>query len=187
MPHLSCHYAVTFVLGGLCQSSGRTLRRHLRPIFYTDPRSPNPTLFNWTSYSAGQILYSICSVLVVQLSMDFTVIPFQLLSIQDSLKGWKLLNYYVVLAVLGIMVAFRSGLGKTLDRISGVEKQKRSAKANGKVEPSTTTAATSSNSSSRAGNPQVPDVEAAERDAERKAKQLADLANGKVQELTKDR
>ncbi|PWN44769.1 MBOAT-domain-containing protein [Ceraceosorus guamensis] len=170
-------YYLTFVLGGLCQSVGRTLRRHLRPIFYTDPRSPNPTLFNWTSFNTGQILYSMASVLVVQLSMSYTVIPFQLLSIQDSLKGWKLLNYYVVLVVAGIMISFRLGLGKSLDRVSGVEKQKREAKINGSAAAST----------SKAGNPQVPDVDAAQKEAEKKAKELGDLAGEKVDELRKSR
>ncbi|CAD6905391.1 unnamed protein product [Tilletia controversa] len=149
---ISPGYYLTFVLGGLNQSAARTLRRHVRPLFFTDPRAPNPSVRaalikkknkNGSSaaaaaakqetaparpsrYTPGQWLYSVLSVASVQLTLNFTVVPFMLLTISDSLKAWREVGYYGALMTVGAMLAFRvGGLGQLLDQRSGVAERRR--------------------------------------------------------------
>ncbi|KAE8233826.1 hypothetical protein CF326_g1132 [Tilletia indica] len=140
---ISPGYYLTFVLGGLNQSAARTLRRHVRPLFFTDPRAPNPSVraalkkknkqpepARPTRYSAGQWLYSALSVTAVQLTLNFTVVPFMLLTISDSLKAWHEVGYYGAVMTVGTMLAFRfGGMGSVLDRQSGVAAKRKEEKA----------------------------------------------------------
>jgi lysophospholipid acyltransferase len=119
---------VTFVLGGLAQSVGRTLRKHLRPIVFRDPRAPNPSFGTLFTYTPAQLVYCGLSIVAVQLSVNFTVLPFMLLGVRDSLAGWHALGYYGLVVVVALMAAFRAGLGVHLDRASGVAQQKKADK-----------------------------------------------------------
>lgn len=145
------HAVVTFVLGGLNQSVARTLRRHARPFFFSDPRAPNPSLraavvaksgkaagtngktaptaakeSRPTRYTPAQWLYSVASIAVVQLTLNFTVAPFMLLSVSNSIKAWNGVGWYGAVMTVGTLLAFRfGGLGRVLDQQSGVAAAKK--------------------------------------------------------------
>lgn len=138
---------MTFLLGGLCQSVGRTLRSHLRLIVFDNPRLPNPTITTYSKYTTAQIAYSVASIAAVQLTMNFTVIPFMLLEVGQSWEGWKTLYFYGIFVVLVPFALFQAGLGKTLDQVSGVAQRKKKDKAAKDVHDSHHT------------NPQVIDVD----------------------------
>ncbi|KAK0544074.1 Lysophospholipid acyltransferase [Tilletia horrida] len=144
-------YYLTFVLGGLNQSVARTLRRHARPFFFSDPRAPNPSLraavvaksgkaagtngktaptaakeSRPTRYTPAQWLYSVASIAVVQLTLNFTVAPFMLLSVSNSIKAWNGVGWYGAVMTVGTLLAFRfGGLGRVLDQQSGVAVAKK--------------------------------------------------------------
>jgi hypothetical protein len=88
------------------------------------------------------------SIAAVQLSMNFTVIPFMLLEVGQSWEGWKTLYFYGIFIVLIPFGLFQIGLGKTLDQVSGVAEKKKKDKAAKDVH------------SSHHANPQVIDVDA---------------------------
>lgn len=112
-------YYLTFLFGGLAQSLARSLRRHLRPFVFVDPKTANPSVKNLKKYNFSQLFYTTLSIASVQISLNFIVIPFMLLEFKLSLQAWRSLGYYGVWLVLIGMAAFRLGLGKSLDRASG--------------------------------------------------------------------
>ncbi|KAL9940289.1 hypothetical protein V8E36_000994 [Tilletia maclaganii] len=148
---ISPGYYLTFILGGLNQSVARSLRKHVRPLFFPDPRAPNPSIrgaivgpkdrktqLNKAQgrperYAATQWLYSALSIAVVQLTLNFAVAPFMLLTIKDSIRAWNEVRWYGAVMTVGTVVAFRSGLGKYLDRsLGGAAKKRRDEKSDPK-------------------------------------------------------
>lgn len=167
--------AVTFVLGGLCQSVGRTLRSHLRPIVFENVRSPNPTVTTASKFTANQIVYSLASIAAVQLTMNFTVIPFMLLELGSSWQGWQTLYFYGIFAVIIPIIGFQAGLGRTLDQISGVAERKKKEKAARDV-----------NVSKSNGNPQVVDVDTVGQHAANKGAEAQEALQGHLENIKKD-
>lgn len=166
---------VTFVLGGLCQSVGRTLRSHLRPIVFENVRSPNPTVTTVSKYTPSQIVYSLASIVAVQLTMNFTVIPFMLLEVGASWQGWQTLYFYGIFIVIIPMIGFQAGLGKTLDQVSGVAERKKKDKAMRDVHGSKSN-----------GNPQVVDVDTVGKHAMEKGGEAQQVIQGQIENIKKD-
>lgn len=162
-------YYLTFLFGGLAQSVARSLRRHLRPFFFVDPKASNPTVKNLKQYNVPQLFYTGLSIASVQISLNFIVIPFMLLEFRLSLQAWHQLGYYgVIMTMLGIAV-FRLGFGKQLDRLSG---KVRNPKGNAMTSASGTEDDSGPSGGVRRGPPlQVPDIDAAEQDFRKSAKE----------------
>lgn len=159
------------MLGGLCQSVARNLRRHLRPIVFKDPRASNPTFSTLAKHTPAQLFYCGLSILVLQLSLNFTVLPFMLCDLRESLQGWRALHYYGLVGVLSLMLAFKAGAGRTIDQFSGVaDARKLQKQAAAGQKP----------------NLQVPNVDAAEKEAREAINGFTEHAQEKVEELKKD-
>ncbi|KAK0538807.1 Lysophospholipid acyltransferase [Tilletia horrida] len=194
---ISPGYYLTFVLGGLNQSVARTLRRHVRPLFFSDPRAPNPSVraalvpkskrssavpARPERYSAGQWLYSVLSIAAVQLTLNFTVTPFMLLSVSDSLKAWHGVGYYGAVMTVGTMLAFRvGGLGAVLDKQSGVTAKRKAEKAKAAAEQSGTGGAEGSKKDLR-----VLDGEVVEQAGEKVFTEGAQVIKEQLEETKKD-
>ncbi|PWN54093.1 MBOAT-domain-containing protein [Violaceomyces palustris] len=112
-------YYLSFFLAGLMQSVARSLRRHVRPIFFKDPKKSNPSFGSLGSFSVSQLGYCLLSILTVQLTLNYAVAPFMLLDLGASLRGWRAVGFYGHLATVLALVAFKFGLGNVLDSISG--------------------------------------------------------------------
>ncbi|GAC96833.1 endoplasmic reticulum protein [Pseudozyma hubeiensis SY62] len=112
-------YYMSFVLAGFMQSAAKMLRRHVRPLFFSQPNVPNPTFSNVLTFSPAQLAYCTASVIVSQITLNYAVAPFMLLEFKASLAGWKAVYFYGHVLTFVAIVAFQNGLGKTLDRKRG--------------------------------------------------------------------
>lgn len=111
---ISPGYYLTFLLGGLYSYVARLLRHSVRPVFFANTRTPNPTLFTLDKYTVSQVLYSLASVLVVQMTVNFAALSFLVLSAKASLRAWANVGYYGIVLLVVPILAFQLGLGKAL-------------------------------------------------------------------------
>lgn len=119
---ISIGYYFTFVLAGFFQYIARQLRRSLRPVFYEDVRSPNPTLGTLRNYTPAQIVYSLVSMVSVQVTVNFAVISFFTLDLKPSLYAWKSTAYYGMVIVVLALGALQLGAGRALKPFHKVQK-----------------------------------------------------------------
>lgn len=166
-------YYLTFVLGGLLQSVGRSMRAHLRPFVFTNVRAPNPTFSTLANYSPAQLVYCTLSVILVQLTVDFTALPFIMLDVRSSLAGWCALYYYGLLAAIIPMIAVRAGVGRMLDNMSGVTAAKRKERQDREKA-----------AAAASGNPQVPDVDVVEKEAVKAGQEAKEKIEEQVNKKT---
>ncbi|WFD18778.1 hypothetical protein MCAP1_000989 [Malassezia caprae] len=107
-------YYLSFLLAAVCQWLARLLRKSVRPIFFENPRVPDPKLSTWKQYTTLQLLYSAASIVCTITSVNYVVIPFFTLTLPRSLQGYQtMLWHYHVIVALGL-VAFQAGLGRAL-------------------------------------------------------------------------
>lgn len=126
-------YYLSFILAGFMQSAAKMLRRHVRPVFFSQPNVPNPTFSNVLTFSPAQLAYCTMSVLASQVTLNYAVAPFMLLEFKASIAGWKAVYFYGHILTAVAIVAFQNGLGKTLDKRSG-RVSGRSKKVDGPAE-----------------------------------------------------
>ncbi|CAO1632355.1 unnamed protein product [Parajaminaea phylloscopi] len=109
-------YYIAFIMGGFCQSVARSLRKSLRPRVFRDPTQKGDlrTLSSLKSLSLSQIFYVSLSIVAVHTTMSHAAMAFILLDVKRTLLGWASLYFYGIWSVLGLMLAFRLGLGKYL-------------------------------------------------------------------------
>ena len=132
-------YYLTFLLGGFMQSSARQLRKHVRPVFFKDPRTPNPTFSTLTEYTVPQLVYCAVSIVFVHLTLSYTAAAFMILDFGAAIQAWRSVYFYGHILYLVPFLAFRFGLGKQLDAISGRPRQPR-VRSNGGTTSGATTA-----------------------------------------------
>lgn len=109
-------YYMTFLLGGFYQYFARLLRRYVRPIFFADRSTPDPTLETFRRYTVAQNVYSILSRVSVQLTINYAALSFILLHVGTSLRAYRSVDYYGYVIVIVGLVAFQLGLGNVLKR-----------------------------------------------------------------------
>lgn len=107
-------YYIAFVTAALCQWVARSLRKYVRPIFYADPRRPDPTWFTMGQYTLAQNVYATLSNFVTITSVNYAVISFFTLSLRNSLGAYRAVYWHYHILVLFGIAAFRLGLGKPL-------------------------------------------------------------------------
>lgn len=120
-------YYVAFVLGGFCQSVARSLRKNLRPRVFRDPKQKG-AVREIGSMGVGQIVYVALSIAAVHTTLSFAAMAFILLDVPTIMRAWASLYFYGIFLVVGLMVAFRFGLGKYLSgakRVPAPPKAKR--------------------------------------------------------------
>jgi hypothetical protein len=81
------------------------IRRHIRPIFLTP------------KFSSLKPLYNFLAWLFTQTTIHYIVIPFNVLSLGNSLHVWKLFYYYAHIAIVLINVVFWLGFNKVCNQI----------------------------------------------------------------------
>ncbi len=112
-------YYMSFVLAGFMQSAAKLLRKHVRPLFFSQPNVPNPTFSNVLTFSPSQLFYCTLSVITCQATLNYAVAPFMLLEFKASLGGWKAVYFYGHILTFVAIMAFQNGLGRALDKKSG--------------------------------------------------------------------
>ncbi|CBQ70814.1 conserved hypothetical protein [Sporisorium reilianum SRZ2] len=117
-------YYLSFILAGFMQSAARQLRRHVRPLFFTQPNVPNPTFSNALTFTPAQLAYCTASVVVSQFTLNYAVAPFMLLELEASFRGWKAVYFYGHVVTFVAILAFQNGLGRALDKRSGKAKKR---------------------------------------------------------------
>jgi len=83
-------YYMSFVLGSFIQNVAKGSRRLIRPFFLT-PDGTKPL--------ATKPAYDVLTWLLTQLAFSFAVIPFLVLTIEDSLFVWSRVYYYAIVGV----------------------------------------------------------------------------------------
>lgn len=111
---ISLGYYMTSVLAGLFQYIARLLRKSLRPVFFANTRTPNPTLWTLDQYSVAQVLYSIASIMATLLTSNFAVISFMTLDWSSTMRAYKAAGFYGLGILVLAIAAFQLGLGKAL-------------------------------------------------------------------------
>ena len=118
-------YYVTFVLGGLFQSLGRTMRKNVRPFFLpADYALLSPEQKKAADRAPIKRVYDVLSTIAVLVSLNFIVIPFILLEIAPTLKAWSQVGYYGLFLCAVPSLAFNLGLGRDLKRRQKARAQK---------------------------------------------------------------
>ena len=98
-----------------------------------------------------------------------------LLEVGKSWHGWQTLYFYGIVIVVLPMIAFRMGLGKILDQVTGVaEKKKKERLAKQSVPASST------------GNLQIPDVDVVEKEARKKGNEAQEKVQSHIDGLKKE-
>ncbi|RHZ49968.1 hypothetical protein Glove_508g65 [Diversispora epigaea] len=101
-------YYLTFISGAFFQSLHRKFRRHVRPIFLA-PR-----------FAHLKSLYDFLGWLATQSIINYLVIPFNLLTLKNSLQVWSNLYFCGHLVILFSHIAFLLGAGIVCKRIVSV-------------------------------------------------------------------
>ena len=111
---ISLGYYMTFILAGLYQYIARLLRKSLRPVVFANIRTPDPTLCTFRAYTPLQVVYSICSIIATQVTVDVAVISVLTLDLGPTLRAWKSADYYGFFILAVAFAAFWLGLGRAL-------------------------------------------------------------------------
>ncbi|KAK4056260.1 Lysophospholipid acyltransferase [Microbotryomycetes sp. JL221] len=150
-------YLMTFVLGGLYQSIGRSLRACVRPFFLPpgsvplapshkppSATTPSPAKEGKQEVSTPPIpvvktppppqtplkwAYDVVGIVMTQLALNFAVTPFMLLSVRVSWQAWKVVYFYGLVLAVVPMVVFNFGLAKHLRRTLKKREEKASSRA----------------------------------------------------------
>jgi lysophospholipid acyltransferase len=109
-------YYIAFVYGGFCQSVARSLRKSLRPRFFTDPKQASDltSLSSLSNFSLSQVFYVALSIISMHFSLAFAAMAFILLDVKTIWVGWSSLYFSGILIVLGLTGGFKAGLGRLL-------------------------------------------------------------------------
>lgn len=76
--HVLPNMLVTFLTGAFIQTVGKLFRRHLRPFVLSPDGKPLP----------NKRYYDILCWIVTHICYDYMVLPFQILTFQNSLRVW---------------------------------------------------------------------------------------------------
>ncbi|CAB4445759.1 unnamed protein product [Rhizophagus irregularis] len=106
-------YYLTFISGAFVQSVHRTLRRNIRPIFLTP------------KFSSLKPLYDFFGWLFTQTMIHYVVIPFNILSLRNTLTIWKSLYFCGHVAIILVNAAFWLGFNKVIANIVDEDLKKK--------------------------------------------------------------
>jgi lysophospholipid acyltransferase len=136
-------YYLAFAFAGFIQTAMRLMRTNVRPLFLVLPPSsaylnadgtprvppPQPT--------PGPLkpVYDMASILVSVLVLNYTAAPFMLLSINDSLRCWRVLGWYGNVLVFGVLAFFWLGGKKLLGTRKGGPPKEMKREAKGETKP----------------------------------------------------
>jgi len=92
-------YYLTFILASFIQTVAKNFRRYARPFFLT-PDGKTAT--------ANKVYYDLASYVATQLAFSFTVAPFIILGLRESLLVWAHVYFYAIAGVAVSMAFFAS-------------------------------------------------------------------------------
>ncbi|KAH8113294.1 MBOAT-domain-containing protein [Phellopilus nigrolimitatus] len=96
-------YYIAFFFGGFVQTVGRLCRANLRPLLL--PPNVGKNGKDLPPPSLAKRVYDILSVLLAVGITNYTAMPFMLLDVRDSLKGWAIVGWYGHV-IIGVALAF---------------------------------------------------------------------------------
>lgn len=99
-----CH-AVTFISASFFSSLGKRLHKEVRPIFFKEDSKSAV----WTQHA-----YILASIICTQLTLNYCVAPFMVLSGMDSIRIWRSLAWYGHIMCFGPMLFFWLGGSRVL-------------------------------------------------------------------------
>ncbi|PAV20812.1 MBOAT-domain-containing [Pyrrhoderma noxium] len=98
-------YYIAFFFGGFVQTLGRLCRAHFRILLLPANAGKNdvaPATF-------AKMVYDVLSVICAVACTNYAAMPFMLLDVRDSLKGWAAVGWYGHVLVFGGMAFFYLG------------------------------------------------------------------------------
>lgn len=101
-------YYLTFFAGGFVQTVGRLCRGYLRPLVLP-PAYPAGRATTPPPQTPLKRAYDVVGVICTILALNYIAPPFMLLTIRDSLAGWRALNWYGHWMIGGALVFFYGG------------------------------------------------------------------------------
>ncbi|KAJ5936501.1 Membrane bound O-acyl transferase MBOAT [Penicillium verhagenii] len=109
-------YYMTFVLGSFVQTVAKNFRRYVRPFFLTpDGSKPMPT----------KRYYDFFSWAATQLTLGFAVMPFIILSFNQSMAVWSRVYFYGIVWVVLSLVVFASFSPVKVMLVSNLKRRNR--------------------------------------------------------------
>lgn len=109
-------YYLTFIFASFAQTVARQIRRTIRPFFLTEDLS-GPGRY--------KLAYDIIGFIVTQITVNYIVLPFNILTIRNSILVWSRLAWFGHIAIFGAMIILQSPIKKFLSQ----KLKKRSGKA----------------------------------------------------------
>lgn len=106
-------YYIAFFYGGFVQTVGRLCRAHFRSLLIPADIDKNDI----PPATVLKTIYDILGTLFAVMCMNFTAMPFMLLTISNSLKGWANVGWYGVVLVGGAMTFFYGGGSHYLKKV----------------------------------------------------------------------
>ena len=129
-------YYIAFFYGGFVQTAGRLCRAHLRPLFLPANAGKNDT----GPATVAKMVYDVIGTIVAVMCTNYAAMPFMLLSVKDSLKGWAAVGWYGHVFVIGAFAFFYGGGGRFCKKLQE-KRMKSSATAKAIHDASMTAAA----------------------------------------------
>lgn len=117
-------YFLTFVYLWAVQQLVRVYRKVVRPIFYADVRTPNPTFATLSKYTPAQLAYSAVAIATNHAVINFGAAPFIALTMIDSVRIYSSVYWYGFVGIAASFIAVNLGVGRFLRRFYAVKPAK---------------------------------------------------------------
>ncbi|KAL5508428.1 ALE1 [Sanghuangporus vaninii] len=123
-------YYIAFFYGGFVQTLGRLCRNHLRVLLIP----PNLGKNDVPPATLAKRIYDVLGIVSAVACMNYAAMPFMLLSLKDSLNGWKAVSWYGHSLVLGGLAFFYMGGSHYLKGVQARRVKKLDAALKAKTE-----------------------------------------------------
>jgi len=97
---ISPGYYLTFFIGSLGSSAARSVRRYIRPLVLPVPSDSSKSVPPTILKRAYDVLGTVTSILI----LNYIVVPFMLLELRPSIRGWTSMYWYGHVVIIGFLV-----------------------------------------------------------------------------------
>ncbi|KAL5530551.1 ALE1 [Sanghuangporus sanghuang] len=123
-------YYIAFFYGGFVQTLGRLCRNHLRVLLLPPSLRKNDI----PPATLAKRVYDVLGIVSAVACMNYAAMPFMLLSLKDSLNGWKVVGWYGHSLVFGGLAFFYMGGSHYLKGVQARRMKKLDAASKAKAE-----------------------------------------------------
>jgi lysophospholipid acyltransferase len=107
------------------QSLGRKIRANVRPfVLPPDYQLLDEAQKQAVERTPTKRIYDLLSIIAVQVTLNFAIIPFIMLDLAPSMEAWKRLHYYGLFLTFLPLLAFKLGLQEKLKSVQRVRAKK---------------------------------------------------------------